>query len=271
MRLLLIAFALSALTGPAAADRYVLSYDGLALGLAPLGEITIDAAVSEGDYRAHATLRSSGLMNLFERTDLRATATGRIDAGGVRWRRYDLDHHYSRKHRVIHMRANGRGVVRTEIVPNYRLWGDPPANQEQARASRDPLSTLVAMAVDVGQSQRCAGAYPTFDGRFHYLMQLTGGETGRYRGGGFSGVVLKCALAYVAVAGFEQTDRGRRRVTNGQIWFALEEGASFAPPVRISTPLSAGGAVIRLTSWRRAEVSVDETATLGTAATETEQ
>ena len=110
-------------------------------------------------------------------------------------------------------------------------------------------------------SQRCAGAYPTFDGRFHYLMQLTGGEIGRHRSGGFDGPVLKCALAYVAVSGFEQTDRGRRRVANGQVWFGLDEGATFAPPVRISTPLSAGGAVIRLTSWRRAEIEVEPTPT----------
>jgi hypothetical protein len=35
---------------------------------------------------------------------------------------------------------------------------------------------------------------------------------------------------------------------------------SFAPPVRISTPLSAGGATIRLASFNRARVSVDVTA-----------
>ncbi len=261
MRVLLLALALMALANSAAADRFILSYDGLALGLVPLGEISVDVSVQVDSYRASATMRSNGLMNLFERTDLRATAAGGIGPAGVRWRRYDLDHHYSRKHRAIHMRANARGAPTTEIVPNYRLWGDPPASAEQIRISRDPLSTVMAMAVDVGQSQRCAGTYPTFDGRFHYLMQLTGGETGRYRSGGFSGPVLKCGLAYVAVSGFEQTDRGRRRVANGQIWFALDEDASFAPPVRISTPLSAGGAVIRLTSWRRAEVTVETTET----------
>jgi hypothetical protein len=257
MRTLILALAFCALAAPAHADRFALEYDGLALGLVPLGEIAVDAHVGEETYRVTARIRSNGLMNLFERTDLNALATGQIGPGGsVHWRRYELDHHYSRKHRSINMRLSNDGAVSTEIVPNYRLWGDPPTSEEQRRASRDPLSTMVAMAVDVGQTRRCAGYYPAFDGRFHYVMELSGGETDGYRGGGYEGPVLKCRLAYIAVAGFEQSDRGRRRVPQGSVWFALAEDSAFAPPVRISTPLSAGGAVIRLTSWRRAEVNV---------------
>jgi hypothetical protein len=195
-------------------------------------------------------------MNLFERTDLRAESAGSIDPGaGVRWRRYTLDHHYSRKHRLINMRVTPRGV-NTRVEPNYRLWGDPPASEEQKNISRDPLSTLMAMAVDIARTQRCAGTYPTFDGRFHYLMQLAGGENETFRGGGYEGPVLECELIYAAVSGFEQTDSGRRRITEGSVQFALGD-PNFAPPVRIATPLSAGGAVIRLTSWRRAEVEVE--------------
>jgi hypothetical protein len=69
--------------------------------------------------------------------------------------------------------------------------------------------------------------------------------------------VLKCALAYIAVAGFEPGDAGRRRIPHGEIWFALMADTSFAPPLRIATPLSAGGAVIRLARFRRARVGVD--------------
>ena len=70
---------------------------------------------------------------------------------------------------------------------------------------------MVAMAIDVGQTRRCAGAYPTFDGRFHYLLELSGGEIDDFDGAGYEGDVLKCSLAYIAVAGFEARDAGRRR------------------------------------------------------------
>ncbi|MDX2275194.1 MAG: DUF3108 domain-containing protein [Hyphomonadaceae bacterium] len=256
MRVLLFALAFLCCAGPAAADRYLLTYSGLALNLVPLGEINVDITITRRGYEANAHLRSSGLMNLFERTDLRAVSRGAIDESGVQWRRYSLDHRYSHKHRTIEMRPTAESV-RARIEPTYRLWGDPPASDDEKRASRDPLSTLVAMAVDVSRTQRCSGAYPTFDGRFHYIMSLGDGGVERYRGGGFEGDVLECELIYSAISGFEQTDNGRRRITQGRIWFALGDPA-FAPPVRISTPLSAGGAVIRLTDWRRVEVTVGE-------------
>lgn len=247
---------------PAAADRFALSYQGAAFGIIPLGDMSVDADVADDSYQISATMRSRGLLSLFEPTELRASASGLIVGASVRWRRYDLDHHYSRKHRTISLQTGDDGAVAAQINPNYRLWGEPPTTEGQRRISRDPLSTLVSMALDVGQTRRCAGAYPTFDGRFHYLLELAGGEIDRFRGGGYEGEVLKCALAYIAVAGFELRDRGRRRIPHGEVWFALTPDSAFAPPVRITTPFSAGGAVVRLTSWRRAEINIEyDTAT----------
>lgn len=262
MRALVAAIAaLFACATPAAADRFSLTYNGYGLGFVPLGALSVDANVSEFDYDVTATIQSRGILNLFERTNLRATSSGLINAGQVRWARYDLDHSYSRKRRVIAMQHGVDGSVAAQIAPDYRLWGDPPTSDAQRRLSRDPLSTMVAMAVDVGQSRRCSGVYPTFDGRFHYLMELSGGEIDDFEGGGYRGDVLKCDMAYIAVAGFERRDAGRRRIPQGEVWFALMPDTLFAPPVRINTPLSAGGATIRLHSYRRASVDIELTAT----------
>lgn len=256
MRAALLAIAtLFACATPAAADRFSLTYDGVGLGFVPLGGISVDANVGADDYQVEAHLVSRGLLNLFERTDLRATSSGALRDGDVFWRRYDLDHHYSRKHRTITMEIDD-GAVDATITPNYRLWGHPATSDEQRRRSRDPLSTMVAMAIDVSQTRRCSGSYPTFDGRFHYLIELSNGRIDQFRGAGYEGDVLKCTLAYIAVAGFEPRDAGRRRIPEGQVWFALMPDTTFAPPVHISTPLSAGAATIRLASFRRVHVSV---------------
>jgi hypothetical protein len=256
MRALLAFTALLFFATPAFADRFALSYDGLGLGFVPVGGVTVDADVSDDSYDISATLQSRGILNLFERTNIQANSSGIIQNGIVRWRRYDLDHRYSRKHRTISMQADESGGITSQIEPIYRTWGDPAATDEQRRISRDPLSNVVAMAIDVGRSRRCTGAYPTFDGRFHYLLELGGGDIDDFEGGGYEGEVLKCSLAYIAVSGFNQRDQGRRRIPEGQIWFALMPDTTFAPPVRISTPLSAGGATIRLASFRRARVDV---------------
>jgi hypothetical protein len=230
------------------------------LGFVPVGGVTVDIDVAEDSYDISASVQSRGILNLFERTNIEAASSGLILDGAVRWRRYDLDHRYSRKRRTISMQANAEGAITSEIEPIYRTWGEPAATEEERRMSRDPLSNVVAMAIDVGRSRRCEGTYPTFDGRFHYLLQLGDGDIDPYDGGGYEGEVLKCSLAYVAVSGFNQRDAGRRRIPQGQIWFALMPETTFAPPVRISTPLSAGGATIRLASFRRASVDVQYTA-----------
>src|SRR5262249_47317110 len=125
------------------------------------------------------------------------------------------------------------------------------------RASRDPLSSLVAMAADVGRTHTCAGDYPTFDGRFHYLLQLSDGEMRHFDDGGYDRPALRCRLRYLPVAGFEPRDGGRRhRIPQGEIWFALPEGATIAPPVRAVSPLAVGNAGMTLTRWLRPSVEV---------------
>lgn len=247
------------LATPAAADRFALTYDGFGLGFVPVGGVTVDADVTEESYDITASVQSRGILNLFERTNIQASSSGFIQDGAVRWQRYELDHQYSRKRRTISMQADAEGAITSQIEPIYRTWGEPAATEEQRRMSRDPLSNVVAMAIDVGRSRRCEGTYPTFDGRFHYLLQLGGGDIDVFEDGGYDGDVLKCSLAYIAVSGFNQRDAGRRRIPEGQIWFALMPDTTFAPPVRISTPLSAGGATIRLASFRRASVDVQYT------------
>jgi hypothetical protein len=196
----LIAFAVLVLFAtPASADRFALTYDGFGLGFVPVGGVTVDADVNGESYDISATVTSRGILNLFERTNIQASASGLINDRAVRWQRYDLDHHYSRKRRTISMQADDAGAITSQIEPIYRTWGDPAATEAQRRASRDPLSNVVAMAIDVGRSRRCEGSYPTFDGRFHYLLQLGGGDIDAYDSGGFEGDVLKCS-SYIAVS-----------------------------------------------------------------------
>lgn len=244
---------------PAHADRFALEYQGDWLGFAPLGTARLDIAVGDTVYDATAAIQSGGLLRLFERTSLLASSTGAVTPQGVRWRRYDLDHSYSKKRRVISMRLDESNAYRALITPNYRVWGTPPASEEDKRASRDPLSSLVAMSADVARTQGCQGTYPTFDGRFRYDLVLAGGRRGGYDHAGYEGPVLKCRLRYVPVAGF---DRGnineRRRLPEGDIWFALVPDSNVAPPVRVAMPAPVGSAVINLKKWRRATVEVLE-------------
>ncbi|MGE0044238.1 MAG: DUF3108 domain-containing protein [Hyphomonadaceae bacterium] len=257
MRALVLALAFLALgASPAAAERYAMEFRGAVFGVVGLGRATLDLDVEPDRYRAVAQIRSGGILELFERTRLRAESEGGVSDAGVTWRRYSLDHHYSRKHRAILMERTEAGLTST-ITPTYRLWGQPPASEAQRLASRDPLSSLIAMGVDVARTQRCASDYLVFDGRFHYRLELRGGQRRRVDDSGYDGPALRCRLRYIPVAGFEPSDGGRRnRIPEGEIWFALIDGALFAPPVRAETPLPLGSAGLRLTRFSRPVVNV---------------
>lgn len=257
-RHLLAALAVAFLVAtPAHADRFALEYDGNLYGIAPLGGITFDLSAGATEYGVRATMRTGGVLRWFDKTDIIAAAEGRIDNGAVRWMRYDLDHLYSGKRRSTSMRLSPNGEFSADIRPIYRDWGSPPATDEDRRTSRDPLSSLAAMAVDVARTRRCDGAYATFDGLTRYDLVLSGGEVRRYDAGGFEGQALRCRLRYVQLRGFNPTkENERRRQPEGEIWFALAEDSNVAPPVRVVIPTPFGRVGVRLTKWRRASVEV---------------
>ena len=99
MRALVLAFTLCAFATPAAADRFALAFEGSALGVLPLGGITVDADVSEDSYRVTARSVPAACSICSSARTFALNAHGVIESGAVHWRRYDLDHHYSRKHR----------------------------------------------------------------------------------------------------------------------------------------------------------------------------
>lgn len=260
MRLAAAVMAASVLAvGPAYADRIILTFEGSAYGIIPLGRASLDFSLDPDAYRVGGQIQSGGLAALFDRTDLRATSTGA--AAAVAWRTYDLDHSYAKKRRIVAMKATPEGVD-ADITPPFRISLNPPSDADK-RGARDPLSSIVAMATTVARTGDCAGVYPTFDGRFRYDLTLRLEGRTRHSGGGYDGPVLKCKMRYTPVSGYDTPKQMSRRIPEGEIWFALDGDAALAPPVKVSAPLPLGHATIKLASYRRARVEVAS----GTAAT----
>jgi hypothetical protein len=264
MRTPLLAFVITLLAAPAAiaqtaptttaAEELVLEFDGGAYGVIPLGKASIRLRMDDSGYRAAASVESGGLTALFDRTLISAESSG--VANGMAWRQFNLDHSYARKRRVTFL-ENGPGGVAGVITPMFSNPGEPPPTAAQKAAARDPLSTLAAMAAQVAATGACDGVFLTFDGRFLYNLALTRESEGRMRAEGFDGSVLKCKMRYQPIAGYRAGTNMARRIPQGEIWFGRIEGARFAPPVKVSAPLPLGSAAIRLTSLKRAQVSVE--------------
>lgn len=240
-----------ALACPANAQRISLEYHGAAWGLIGVGGAQLEIDLDDDSYAASGMVRSGGIAALFLRTRIDVRSTGDIDEGGdVAWRRYWLDHMYDGVHRHINMRLSEAGV-HADINPTYPDgWGDPPATNQQKAAARDPLSSLIAMAADVGETRSCQGDYLTFDGRWLYRLEVREGALDMIERGAYVGPAMRCRVRYMPVAGFSPADQGYRDPPPpGSIWFALLEGENFAPPVRAAMPLPLGTALLTLSRW----------------------
>jgi hypothetical protein len=238
-------------------QRLLLEYDGGAYGVIPLGRATLDLSLdADGAYRAGATIRSSGLAALFDTTRLEAEALGRVQSSVLGWTNFRLDHAYARKRRVTYLQPTADDVA-AMITPTFSDAGNPPPTPAQRREARDPLSSLMAMAVQVGMSGRCDGTFPTFDGRYRYDLTLRRVGEGRFEAEGFDGRVQRCRIRYRPVAGYRTPRDMEKRIPEGEIWFALDAADGYAPPVRMAAPLPLGWAAIRLKTLRRADVVIE--------------
>ena len=160
---------------PAAADRFALTYDGCGLGFVPLGgmtrrcrssptdsyDITRDVALARSAQSVRAHQHRGDVVRADRRrrralahatisitTTAASTASSRMRAGddGAITRRRSR-------------RTTASGAIRRRAK-----------NNAAARAIRSrPWWRWRSMSAS---SRRCSGVYPTFDGRFHYLLEL---------------------------------------------------------------------------------------------------
>lgn len=234
---------------PAHADRFQIEFDAAVLSGVSLGRISLEGAVTAQGYSVLARVETAGVAQGFDQTRISAAATGTVGTAGPISRRYDLSHHYAQKFRRVLMVRRASGPLETTITPGYRDMGRPPASPAQIEASRDPVTSLIALGLSVAASGGCNGSSQTFDGRQLYTLSLAPAAPDRpLNAGGYNGVVRVCTLRYAPLAGFP----GGRMPTAAQIpavtvWFAPPPpGGRLALPVRFEAQTPAGRLALSL-------------------------
>ncbi|HRO03013.1 MAG TPA: DUF3108 domain-containing protein, partial [Terricaulis sp.] len=184
LRILALACAGALFAGGASAETYRLNYEVAVLGVVELGSASYEVTTSGARYAVRANVRTSGLARMFDQTEINAATSGSVSPQGLAWTRYDISHAYAGKFRRTRM-DRAAGAVTSEITPEYRDRGDPPATAAHQRDSYDPLSALFALGRQVGAARACRGAVLVYDGLQHYRLALSGGAEGNFNGGGY--------------------------------------------------------------------------------------
>ncbi|GIK49361.1 MAG: DUF3108 domain-containing protein [Hyphomonadaceae bacterium] len=243
--------ALGFMGAAANAETYRLNYEAAVLGVVVLGTANYEVTANPSRYAVRANLRTSGLARLFDQTEITATSTGSVSGNAISWSRYDISHAYSRKFRRIQLDRAANSVA-AQVTPHYGDMGQPPATQAQQNASYDPLTGVFALGRQIGAARACQGRVQVFDGRQHYRLSVAPISQGAFNGGGYNGPALNCRFRYEPISGFS---RGfdANAVPTASAWFAIPEGAQFAPPLRLTVPTPLGQAQLDLRGYQRAE------------------
>jgi uncharacterized protein DUF3108 len=242
-----IAFALGLAAAPAHAETYRLNYEAAVLGVVVLGVASYEVVDSGGRYAVRANVRTSGLAHLFDQTQITATTAGTVSGDAVTWSQFDLSHAYAGKFRRIHMSHSG-AEVSTEIAPQFRNAGNPPASAAQRAGSYDPLTAIFALGRQIGAARACRGAVLVFDGREHYRLSVSPQGQIAFNGGGYAGPALQCQFHYEPIAGFPSRPQ---HIPVAQVWFALPAQGGFAAPLRLIVPTPLGAGQVDLRSYQR--------------------
>jgi len=210
---LLAGLCLALTAAPAAAQdplHLSLNYDG-SLFFKVL-DVSIDQVLDGDGFSASAHIRTSGILALFRRLDLKAESQGRLDNAAVLPRTFSYLNTDGKKNRHVTAIWSTDDVT-TLSQPHYPSMGDPPATREQKLEAADPLTILTRFTVLPPGQTPCQGVGQFYDGKQRYDIEYTykgpSPAEARERRLGLTSTV-RCSLLYREVAGFKKKPVGQR-------------------------------------------------------------
>jgi hypothetical protein len=190
-----------------AAQRFHLSlgYDGRLL--VKVLDIQVDQTASPTGFGASARLKSSGVLALFRKIDVRTSAQGRVVHGQARPSVFHHQNIDGRGNRKVDVTWTGSDVT-TVAQPSFKgKMGEPPATRGQRLEAIDPLTASMRIALGDGQGDFCRGTMKVFDGKARYDLDFLNRQAARPNAREKRlGLVnpVHCTVRFREVAGFKK-------------------------------------------------------------------
>lgn len=195
----------------ATAAEYDLQIRGLTVG-----RLALEAAETDGRYRAIGRIDSTGLARLFRRFSYRGDVSGRVSGGRFRPERYvevaDTGRRSSEAE-LVYRDGVPRVLRYTSPIP---AAADAPDPATQA-GTVDPLTAIHAMLRDVAPAEACQLDVALFDGRRRSRIAM--------RPAGASGGLPVCRGVYQRLEGFTPDEVARHRSFDFTLTYRRGAGA----------------------------------------------
>ena len=242
---------------PAAAQgrveaRYEASLSGVLIGK---GDWLID--VGDDQYSMTAKGASAGLLKLATTGSGTTVTQGRIVNGQPVPGSYFVKYETDKKHETIRMSLGAGGIKDLTIDP------EPPVNPERLpvtdahkKNAVDPMTGSILRVSGNGDPvsrEACNAAFPIFDGRMRYDLQLEFKRMDVSRAEkGYRGPVVVCAVYFTPVSGYipgRYTIKYLAAQRNMEVWFAPIAGTRMLVPYKMVVPTTLGTATLEATQF----------------------
>ncbi|MGB3832173.1 MAG: DUF3108 domain-containing protein [Mesorhizobium sp.] len=250
LRRLLIAAMAAALPGGARAagpeafrGDYTVSFLGLTVARANF------SSRYEGDgYAIDGSVAAAGLARIFDDTEGRVAASGRLTGKGLEPRAFRADYTSGRKSSLVDIRFARGAVASTKVLPPPKKRGDDwlPLGADDLKGVTDPIAATVVHAA--GPDDVCGRTVKMYDGEMRADLNLSFVEKGAIAVQGYHGPTVTCRLAFQPVSGYARQrkalkflrDRSRILVT-----FAPVGQSGVYAPVRATVGTEIGTITVR--------------------------
>ncbi len=175
-------------------------------------DVHVDQTIAPGAFNAAARIKTSGLLALFRKINLKASTEGRFERGVAQPREFSYLNTDGKKDRKVSAIWTPTDVA-TLSAPAFKTMGDPAATREQRLEAADPLTILTRMTVLPTGAKPCQGVSQFYDGKQRYDVEYSAKGEGRPDAREQKlGIVtsLQCTIHYHEVAGFKKKPANQR-------------------------------------------------------------
>ena len=175
-------------------------------------DVHVDQTIAPNGFNAAAHIKTSGLLALFRKINLKASTEGRFERGVAQPREFSYLNTDGKKDRKVSATWSPSDVA-TESAPAFKSMGDPAATREQKLEAADPLTILTRMTILPTGAKPCQGISQFYDGKQRYDVEYSvkgeGKPDGREQKLGITSAV-QCSIHYHEVAGFKKKPANQR-------------------------------------------------------------
>jgi hypothetical protein len=232
--------------------RYTVSLAGVPIGR---GAWIID--ISDDQYTAAASGRTTGLLRVFASGDGSSAVRGHVRNGNLIPASYASSITTDKRTEELRITLSGGNVKESVIDPPSPPHPDRiPVTDAHRKGVTDPMSGSLARVAGNGDPvapEACNRTMSIFDGRLRYDLKLAYKRMEMVRAEkGYQGPAVVCALNFVPIAGYVP-DRAAIRYLVAQrdmeAWLAPIAGTRVLVPFRVAIPTPLGIGVLEATQF----------------------